>query len=148
MKSKLVKLLIGTMSIFLGGMIYVLFRKDSLLMFHWFDFIGCLQIIEHLRAHSVYLIKLLPSWVIYSLPTGLWLFGGILLFSSIWGKIVYVKIIWITLFALVAIGSELGQYFGLVRGTYDLMDLIVMVISIATAVFIDYIFFNREHYEK
>lgn len=56
--------------IFIGGMIYVLYRPESLLLFRVTDALGITPLIDMLRSHISRFM--LPSFMINSLPAGLW----------------------------------------------------------------------------
>lgn len=142
MKSKN-RLIISSILIFLpillGGIIYVLFRSTKLLMFRWFEFIGIMPFILHLRIHHV----ILPGWVLYSLPDALWvyslsLFIGILWYNGDKGRL------WIIfLFSLACgAGAECAQYFHLIPGCFDLIDLCFQILATFTAIL--YIHFIRK----
>ncbi len=53
-----------------GGMIYVLYRPESLLLFRATDSLGITPLIDILRSNSSGVM--LPSFMINSLPAGLW----------------------------------------------------------------------------
>ena len=128
--------IIGTVSIILGGMFYVLWRKQSLLMFSWFDAIGLKSIIASLRDIAGSCSPAIPEWLYLSLPNALWAFGGILLFYSIWKDSFAERMFWVLLFSTIAVGSEIGQLIGIVPGTYDTVDMELMLIFILLAIFI------------
>ena len=74
--------IIGIASIIFGGMIYVLWRKQTLLMFSWFDAMSLGIPIAILRDSASAYSSIMPRWFYFSLPNALWAFGGILLFSK------------------------------------------------------------------
>lgn len=47
-----------------GGLIYILFRPETLIMFDWFEKAGLLQFIQDLRT-SFKGKLILPQWIIY-----------------------------------------------------------------------------------
>jgi hypothetical protein len=53
----------------------------NMLMFEWFDSVGLLKFICRMRIETTFL---LPNWVEYSLPDGLWIFSYSLYIGSIW----------------------------------------------------------------
>ena len=117
-RSLLSLLLLGT-----GGLIYIGFREKSLPMFDWFNNMGVTQHIETFRSllnsDGVY------GWVKNSLPDGLWLFAYMFLVDAIWNgsKSIssYIFIYSLPFFALL---SEFLQYFGLVPGVFDWIDVV------------------------
>lgn len=67
----------------------------------------------------------ITEWVRYSLPDGLYSAAYILIIDAIWkNDNRLIKFIIILLIPTVTISSELLQYFGLVKGTFDMYDLI------------------------
>lgn len=129
-KQKIMKKLISRtfVPLFIGGIIYILFRSDNLYMFHWFDLIGIGGFLDTLRQ-QVDQVNLV-DWIIYSLPNGLWLYAFLNLLLIIWNKqINCISLFWLIIPLLLGIGSELGQYIGLLRGTFDVIDLIVCLLA-------------------
>lgn len=106
----------------IGGLIYIGFREKSLLMFDWFNHLGLSQYVEIFRglfnSEGVY------GWIKNSLPDGLWLFSYMFLVDAIWNGSksisAYIFIYYLPFLALV---SEFSQYFGLVPGVFDWIDV-------------------------
>ena len=116
--------------IVIGGLIYILFRSDKLLMFHWFKTIGLGQPVKFLRNIDSIKNNIIPNWIKYSLPDGLWVFSYVSLMLLIWdNKISKPTGVWIFIVPVIAIMSEFGQLFKLVPGTFDLIDLAVYLFS-------------------
>lgn len=114
--------------LFLGGLIYILFRTTSLYMFTWFDFLGIRHIVDFFRQEFLQ-IKLW-DWIIYSLPNGLWLYSFINLFLFIWeNQICKINLILIVIPPVFGIGSEIAQYYGFIHGTFDYVDLIICFLA-------------------
>lgn len=123
------KSLAGVLLLIIGGMIYIIFRPDNLVMFSWFDGIGLTPYIEYLRTEygdiSIY------SWIKYNMPAALWLFSYIFIIDSIWGKeksIIFSYFIYVL--PILALLSELMQAINLLPGTFDYMDLASYLIAI------------------
>jgi hypothetical protein len=132
---RIAKAVVGGTALIIGGLIYIKYRSESLLMFDWFRGLGLTEYIEYFRNNdktpNVY------GWVKYNMPAGLWLFAYMYLIDSIWGKdnnIIYQCFLYILPF--IAIISELMQYVGIVPGTYDYMDLLSYVFSIVLFIII------------
>ena len=67
----------------------------------------------------------ITEWVRYSLPDGLYCAAYILIIDAIWKNDNHlIKYIIISLVPIVTIGSEILQYLRLVKGTFDVYDLI------------------------
>lgn len=121
-------------SMVLGGMIYVLWRPDSLRMFSWFVALGIDQPITNMRNWSAALSGILPQWVYLSLPQSLWLLSGCLAIHSIWGDFWRRREqLWMTLVLCLALGGELGQATGTVGGVFDYLDLAMIFIAFIVA---------------
>lgn len=112
----------------IGGLAYILFRADSLLMFRWFDNIGLGETIKTFRqsiGHSIF-----PAWMIYSLPDALWIFSFTSFMLIIWRqKFSAQSIPWIFIAPTIGLLSEIGQAFHFVRGTFDVTDLTLILIA-------------------
>ena len=112
-----------------GGLIYILFRADNLLMFRWFDKLGASDFISVCRQHTIGQFSL-PTWLIYSLPDALWVFSFTSLMLSIWrDKFSVQSIFWILVAPTIGLLSEIGQAVHLVRGTFDFSDLTLILIA-------------------
>lgn len=124
------KLGITIIALLAGGLIYVCWRSESIVMFSWFNYLGIEKPIGALRNITTGYLHLLPSWFLYSLPDALWLFSGFFIFDAIWGqKNAFNKILWLSILWFVAIGIEVGQAFRLVPGTFDFYDVAFMLIA-------------------
>jgi hypothetical protein len=107
-------------------------------MFSWFDALHLHNYIKILKntMHEASLVP--PKWVYFSLPNALWTFGGIFLFTSIWKEISKGYLLWIFIFSMIAICSELGQLSRIIPGTFDINDLLLIIVSIVLAMVIIY----------
>lgn len=127
---------------FIGGMIYLMFRSESLVMFRWCENLHIKQYVDALRISYA-----LPQWIVYSLPDGLWLCSYVLFVSAIWNF--DLKQGWPYIFSLpvIAIGSELAQAYNLVRGTFDWTDIICYILGLLSGCMIVK-YFNFKYNEK
>ena len=125
------KLIFGSLaSLILGTLIYILFRASSLKVFTWLDAIGIHILNSTIRKSALAISPSLPQWVLLSLPDGLWLFSYVSLMLYIWKNSITVQnLFWITVVPAIAIASEIAQYFGLLQGTFDLMDLLLYILG-------------------
>jgi len=118
-------------TLLIGGLIYVAFRTDSLLMFKWFSALSLDNVINELRLTTMKLSPSLPNWFLYSLPDGLWIFSYVALIMTIWrNQINRISIFWILIIPVLAIGSEVGQFYYLVPGTFDFVDLTFYLLGV------------------
>ena len=106
----------------IGGFIYIVFREKNLLMFNWFNLIGCENIIDSLRFHfSTYNI---PNWILFNYPDGVWIYSFVSLMIIVWGGVKSnTKFIWFAIAPILGISAEIGQYINFIPGTYDQLDL-------------------------
>ena len=117
------EVIFGIIFLACGCTIYLLFRSKSLNIYHWCAIMGASNIIDTLR-YSVQDWKV-SDIVKYCIPDGLYCAAYILIIDAIWkNDNHFIKYIIISLVPLVTISSELLQYFGLVKGTFDVYDLI------------------------
>jgi len=131
------EIILGVLFLICGCTIYLLFRSKTLYIHQWGHALGLSNTIDTLRKH-------VESWnvsefVKFSLPDGLYCAAYILIMDAIWHndnrKIKYFVM---SLVPFVTISSELLQYFGLVKGTFDLYDL--MCYMIPPMIYIIYIY--------
>jgi hypothetical protein len=130
---RVAKILLATLTLFIGGMIYLLLRPDYLLMFSWLEFFGVGKMVDLLRSESMVFHRALPNWVIYSLPQGLWAFSGVLYFDSVWKRPEAGHRVWILTFVVTALWAEVGQYMGYLPGHFGVYDFTVLTTSIGLA---------------
>jgi hypothetical protein len=99
--------------VLVGGAIYIVFRDDQILL---------MQLLRRFGIHRNFKIESPDSltFLIGSLPDGLWVFS-----FSVWLRLIWRKFSpWLLLPIFLAIASEIGQLLVLVPGTFDLLDLL------------------------
>lgn len=106
----------------IGGMLYLGYRSQELLMFRWANYLGLSRIVNSWRKFCFQYP--LPEWCYYALPDGLWLLSYILLINIIWNSHTWKSIIWIYALPAIAITSELLQLLNPYFGTFDIMDIV------------------------
>ena len=115
--------------ILIGFFIYILFRPDKLIMFDWLNSLGIGESISNLRDQSPSNSKV-PSWIIYNLPDGLWVYSLTALMLIIWQDTKdNKKYFWIFSPLIISIMIEIGQYALIIPGTYDYMDILLCMIA-------------------
>lgn len=76
------------------------------------------------------MVEVIPDWILYSLPDGLWLSSYICLVLMFWkNRINKVSAVWIFGMPIIAISSEAGQFFKIIPGTFDWMDVIMYLLG-------------------
>ena len=106
-----------------GGLIYVLRRTRSLLLFHIADKCGLGQAIDCWRD-AVGDITL-PEFVVYSLPGGLWATAYIVIVDGLLRqRPKAVRLLWAAAIPSTGVASELMQHAGWLPGTADVADLL------------------------
>lgn len=118
------------LSMTIGGLIYVLWRPVTLNMFSWFSAIGLSQIVDTMRIWADVYYHFLPKWIYFSAPQALWLFSGCLAIHLVWLDVrSQQEQFWMVSVFLMAFGGELGQFVGIVQGTFDLVDITLVVLA-------------------
>lgn len=121
------KLVCGVMMLICGCFIYLFFRSKSLNIYKWCSALGLSMVIDTVR-HSVYDWNI-SEFVRYSLPDGLYCASYILIMDAIWYKKNSIaKSLIISIIPIFTTSSEILQYWGLVKGTFDLYDLLCYLI--------------------
>ena len=113
----------------IGGFIYIFFREPSLLMFKWFDYLQLNDFIFYLREEYLFNLTT-PDWIIYNLPDGIWIYSLTSLMLIVWNnhKSSF-KYFWILVGPLLGISAEICQYFYIISGTFDIIDLIFCIVA-------------------
>lgn len=134
------QVILGVVFLTFGCAIYLLFRTKTLNIYQWCSLLGLSKFIDYTRTWvSDWNI---PDFVRYSLPDGLYCAAYILIIDAIWkDDDSLIKHFVIALVPLVTISSEIFQYFKLVKGTFDLCDLLFYSVP-----FIEY-YINKYHFK-
>ena len=123
------KYLLSLAMITIGGLIYLLYRPQNLLMFQITDYLGINPNIDSLRNEIKFLS--LPSFVINSIPAGLWTASYLLLmYSNTRAYNKSTKLLITLPLPIAAIILEFMQLLGWCPGTFDLYDLICYAIPL------------------
>lgn len=146
--TRILRTIIFFIPVILGGLIYIIFRTEKLLMFQWFEDLSLSDKITTIQEFRN--IFAFPDWIIYSLPDGLWMFSYTAISLEIWKhSIMRQNIFWIFSIPIVAISSEFLQSFKIIPGTFDYIDLIFYVFGIILPYCISTkIIFNTKKHEK
>ena len=118
-----------TLPIFVGSMIYILFREKNLLMFDWFSYIGLDFIIDFLRNNFYKYRVYIPKSILFSLPDALWVYSFTMFLSTYFKNRILLSVIFIG-----SIITEISQLW-FVIGTFDIYDVIYMFALYLTAMY-------------
>lgn len=136
--SNVAKLCIGVIFLVIGCLIYLLFRSKSLYIYVWCKSLGISAPIDTLRllVHD----WSIPDYVRFCLPDGLYCAAYLFIVDVIWHEdkrrqkfFIYAVI------PIISIGSEVLQYFGVIKGTYDVLDFVFYIVPSLLFFSIDYI---------
>ena len=134
---KRVHLLFITVALILGGLIYILFRTHEPQFFTLFTKFGLDNWLNSVRQSSLSASAILPKWVIFSLPNGLWAFAYTLLILVIWsGSKAKIRYFWLITIPVLVLGFEALQYTGTIQGTFCIQDIIFGVLGISIGILI------------
>jgi len=76
-----------------------------------------------------------PSWVLYNLPDFLWAYSYSLFIIYMWGfERNLENIIWLSTIPVLTLGYEISQYFNLLPGTFDILDIIFTIGAILASI--------------
>jgi hypothetical protein len=129
-RSMFAKLVMATLPLALGGLTYVAFRTDSLLMFQWFAAIGLGAPVWHFREAAAAFRPPGADVLLFSAPNGLWLLSYCMIQSLIWRDRPRTGgLLWVCILYVVAVGSEIFQLLGLLSGRFDIRDLAAYTVA-------------------
>lgn len=124
---KIVYLSLSVIALFLGVTIYASYRNTDIVLFNWIAKPGFIDALYSPASTETGIIK---SMLVYNLPDGLWFLSGVLLMRSIWlPNLTYYRL-YLLIFSLLAIIIEISQLKKNVSGTFDILDLIFMGLSV------------------
>jgi hypothetical protein len=118
-----------------GGIIYYFCRRHNIVFFSWLDKGGFCNVIDD-GPIIVLPRNLVVHLFIYSLPDGLWLFAFANAMQLIWREKRFSIIILASL-GVFSVGHELGQAFGFVSGTFDIIDVAMYLFALGFSLIIN-----------
>lgn len=123
MKNRLHALTIAVVCLLAGAAIYFITRTDNILINQWVARIADGKVLHFFQG--VVSNKWVPEWIMYSLPDALWMLALTLIILMIWDfKIHRRSMTWLAMGVIAGTGLELMQGFHLMRGTFDIADLL------------------------
>lgn len=126
---------IGILCFLIGASIYLLFRDSQILVFSVLDAVGLYQPLSVLRQELSGII--LPEWVLFSLPDGLWTTAYILIMNHVAKDEPLIKrMLLIFVVPFIGVTSELMQAVGLMPGVFDFADFVCYLLPFLIWLFI------------
>lgn len=112
-----------------GGLIYLLYRQQTIMLFRITDFMGLSQYINDARESASHLV--LPPFFINSLPAGIWTASYLVMMYATTISLNRKFRLMISLpLPLSFIVLEFMQLYGWCPGTFDIYDLICYIIPL------------------
>jgi hypothetical protein len=143
MKIEKVKINIATLIIshclaplFLGGILYILFRSTNLRMFKWFTSLGLKNTINYIRECAIEYKNDIPNWAYFSLPDGLWIYSFTSAILIYWYNDIKKTKLWLLIPFITGVLTEILQGLKLFPGTFDNFDLSFSVLGISLSIII------------
>lgn len=121
----------GVCVLLAGTLIYVFWRSTSIIANH---FIALLFSSKYFSLQKPFAI---PEFVVFSFPSALWVIAWMLIMKSIWGEDINSQpLFWLSSVPILGVTSEIGQYFNIVPGTWDIFDLAAYLFAFFGAYFL------------
>ena len=134
-KNKTVYGLLSLLTLFLGIVIYLLFRDfNNMILFSWIPKPEFLKNTLVVMKSSIF-----TDILNYNIPDMFWFVSAILFFRFIWFYKIKVQTIYILCFYLIGISFEIGQLSDKIPGTFDWLDLLFFSIG----AFIEGLLYNK-----
>tara|TARA_B100000886_G_C20259718_1_gene422349 strand:+ start:263 stop:643 length:381 start_codon:yes stop_codon:yes gene_type:complete len=104
----------------IGCLIYTLFRTDYLIYN---------KLLGNLFKPLTFADTFLERVIVFSLPDGLWAMSYTILIFHIRKDKTVRTIIWSLIIPVIGAFSEIGQFYLLIPGTFDFIDLIMYIVA-------------------
>ena len=133
---KILWILLSLVCIAVGGLIYLIFRTRTLVMFHFIpdNLIEELNLVHEYSSANFQI----PNFMIYNLPTGLWTISYIILMQLIIeNNVVLNRFLWIYLLPILLCFTEIFQLFSFIPGTFDIFDVCSYIVPMIISLLID-----------
>jgi len=148
-RSNNLNVLLCSVALLLGGMIYFLFRASEPVFLKWIPGPGIASWFGLVRQSSVSFSRSLPEWIVFSLPNGLWAFAYSLLITGIWaGSKSWLRIFWMASIPVLVLGFELLQLTGTIPGIFCVHDMAFGIAGLIIGILAGTKTINPNHYEK
>ena len=134
------KIFVGLIFLLIGSYLYLKFRSETLLMFKWAKNLGLDFIVSSIRGSFESLNSDRIKYLIFSVPYGLWVISFCCFIGAIWHKdSSFSAIILRLIVPVIAVSSELLQFVGFLPGTFDINDLLVLIVSTIIGITISFL---------
>ena len=134
------KIFVGLIFLLIGSYLYLKFRSETLLMFKWAKNLGLDFIVSSIRGSFESLNSDRMKYIIFSAPYGLWVISFCCFIGAIWHKDSSLSAIILRLIVpVIAVSSELLQFVGFLPGTFDINDLLVLIVSTIIGITISFL---------
>lgn len=141
--------LVATISLLLGGGIYIYLRAPEFVFFGWIRNAGFGDLLESARNHGATGSHLLPDWIVFSLPSGLWAFAYTVIIATIWsGNRSRIRFVWWATIPLLVFGYEFLQHLAILPGTFSPVDLAMGMAGILLGILITTTHFKTQSHEN
>jgi hypothetical protein len=145
----LIYICLSAFALLAGGFIYIIFRSSEPLFFSWINSTRAIHWINIIRNSSLSLSKVLPEWIVYSLPDGLWAFSYSLLITGIWSRSKsLLRYFWFASIPLLVLGFEFLQFSRLIPGTFCLQDIALGIAGIFIGILVGIKIIKPDYHEK
>lgn len=125
--SSTTKIVLGVALLITGCLIYLLFRSNTIYIYTWCCSLGLSGVIDTLRFAVCDWI--IPNFIKFNLPDGLYCVAYLLIIDAIWhDDKSWLKLLILATVPTIIVFSEIMQYFGLIRGTFDVCDLLCYIL--------------------
>lgn len=115
--------------ILIGAIIYTFFRADKLFIFLLYEKLFFSEYLAVIRQYTMNWY--MPDYIVYTLPDALWVYAFTIFLYTIWlfEKPSKWRAFFLSIPLMLGVGSEIGQYFFPVLGTFDWVDFGSMLFS-------------------
>jgi hypothetical protein len=140
---------LSAIALLAGGIIYILFRTSKPVFFNWISSVGLDGWLNSARNRSLSLTPLLPDWIVFSLPNGLWAFAYALLITAIWsGSKSPLRYFWMASIPLLVLGYEILQLAGIIPGTFCIQDVALGIAGSTIGIIVGTKIIKPDYHEK
>ena len=128
---------LALLCILVGGTIYLVFRTRKLLMFKPIPVIW-IAFLDNIKDNIGLPYNYLTSFIIYSLPAGLWTISYLILMQIICNDMPKTqRIAWVYSLPIILLIIECMQILSSIPGTFDILDVLCYFIPIFVSLIID-----------